>query len=379
MPFITDRLAAEGVAVGGQASGHSESRPTDAEFAKAAVGRVDAARILAQLRANVFGQDHAIESIFKTLSVVQAGLTDKTRPLASHLLVGPTGTGKTEIVRQLASALRTGPDDFCQVDMSAMAQEHYAASFAGAPPGYSGSKEGLSVFDRDRIEGTVSMPGIVLFDEVEKAHTTVLRALLHVLDRGQLTLANGQQRYDFRNCLVFMTSNLGSRELRAEQERPWHRAGRSVSRLLPAPAGERVDRVLEGRLDRISEQSIARFFDPEFLNRIDEVTLFEELSQDTAVEVARHELEMFADRARKRGVDLTIDDAVAAHLVETGFDPVYGARSVRRAIRHDVWPMVAEAVIAHRAARMADTTSRVSAVLVVDCAAVRCRVGGPAA
>ncbi|GAA0999609.1 AAA family ATPase [Nocardiopsis tropica] len=384
MPYITDRMAAEGRTPGDnngrdRPSEGGETRPSDAEFAKAAVGNIDAARIEARLRANIFGQDHAIESIFRTLSVVQAGLNDRTRPLASHLLVGPTGTGKTEIVRQLASALRTGPDDFCQVDMSAMAQEHYAASFAGAPPGYAGSKEGLSVFDRSRVEGTVSMPGIVLFDEVEKAHTTVLRSLLHVLDRGLLTLANGQERYDFRNCLVFMTSNLGSRDLRIEQERPWHRAGRSIARLAPAPVGARLDGLLEGRLDRISEGAIARFFDPEFVNRIDEVTLFEELTDDVAVTVARHELELFAARSAKRGVELSVDDAVAPHLVQHGFDPVYGARSVRRAIRHEVWPLVANAVIAHRAERMADTTRTVGARLTVEQADgaghLRCAVG----
>ncbi|MDT0461279.1 AAA family ATPase, partial [Streptomyces sp. DSM 41527] len=156
------------------------------------------------------------------------GVTDPGRPLSSVLLAGPTGVGKTELVRQVAAALRTGPDDMCRIDMSALAQEHYAASLSGAPPGYAGSKESFTLFDKAKIEGGPYLPGIVLFDEVEKADATVLRALLHVLDTGELRLANGQQKISFRNSYIFLTSNLGSLEaaaLQRSRRKPWRRLG----------------------------------------------------------------------------------------------------------------------------------------------------------
>src|SRR5690606_32324507 len=124
------------------------------------------------------------------------------------LLLGPTGVGKTEVVRLIAEAIHGQPDAFCRIDMNTLAQEHYAAALTGAPPGYVGSKEGTTLFDAEAIAGTFSRPGIVLFDELEKASTEVLRSLLNVLDSGRLTLSGGGRTLDFRNCLIFMTSNV---------------------------------------------------------------------------------------------------------------------------------------------------------------------------
>src|SRR4051812_13392756 len=144
---------------------------------------------VARLAGRILGQPDAVRAAARAVSIARAGVADPGRPLASVLLVGPTGVGKTELVRQIAAEIRSGPDDLCRIDMAALAQEHYAASFSGAPPGYAGSKESFTVFDKNKIEGDPYTPGIVLFDEVEKADPTVIRSLLHVLDTGDLRLA----------------------------------------------------------------------------------------------------------------------------------------------------------------------------------------------
>ncbi|EOD64490.1 AAA family ATPase, partial [Amycolatopsis vancoresmycina] len=195
----------------------------------------DPAEALAAVLDRPADAEPAVAAAVRALSLAAVGATDPDRPLATLLLVGPTGVGKTELVRRVAAELRTGPDDLCRVDMNALAQEHYAASFTGAPPGYAGSKEAYSLFDRTTVEGDPYRPGIVLFDEVEKAHPTVLRALLHVLDSGTLRLASGQQTISFRNSLVFLTSNLGSAELARRRRSPWRR-------VFGARAGARGDR-----------------------------------------------------------------------------------------------------------------------------------------
>jgi ATP-dependent Clp protease ATP-binding subunit ClpA len=292
-----------------------------------------------RLGARIIGQPDALRAVARAVAIARAGVSDPGRPLASVLLVGPTGVGKTELVRRIAAELRSGPDDLCRVDMAALAQEHYAASFSGAPPGYAGSKESFTLFDKDKIEGDPFTPGIVLLDEIEKADATVIRALLHVLDSGQLRLANGREKISFRNCFVFITSNLGSktvaRDQRAEQRRRWWQ------RHLGRPGA------IEHSRDVVTA-AVESFFDPEFFNRIDETVVMDPFDDDTARRVTAHEVDELVRRLARESVDLRVDAAVVDALRDRGFDPVYGARGLRRTIREQLVAPVADELLRRR-------------------------------
>jgi ATP-dependent Clp protease ATP-binding subunit ClpA len=313
-------------------------------------GTFDAVATTAGVTQRVLGQTAAVAKVEHALVIAQAGFHDRERPLASLLLVGPTGVGKTELVRRLAAEIRGGPDDLCRVDMAQLAQEHYAASLSGSPPGYAGSRESSSVFDRSKIEGTPFTPGIVLFDEVEKAHPVVLRALLGLLDRGQLTLANGEETISFRNAFVFLTSNLGSADVARRRTAPWRRAFDHLHHT-PGLVGTqlRAARTFARRDTSTINRAIQEFFEPEFLNRLDDVVHFRELSPETAASIVELRLQDVRARLHRRGVELHIGDGVVDILVDLGFDPVNGARSLSRAVRQHVLVPVAEALIAHRA------------------------------
>lgn len=322
----------------------SVGTPTATAQQRSLAVRFDAGAVTARLRERILAQDPAVDAVDRALRVVQMGLQDPERPLASLLFIGPTGVGKTELVRRLAAELRGGPDDFCRVDMGSLAQEHYAASFAGAPPGYAGSKEGHSVFDRDLIEGDPYRPGMVLFDEVEKAHPVVLRALLQVLDRGVLRLSNGQQTISFRNSLVFLTSNLGSREI-ADRQRRRSRKGRAgrISTVGRGSSHRATEHVAQEDVS-IATASVQAFFDPEFLNRIDDTVVFQAIGARSAVQIARLELELLQNRLRRDLVTLDVTATAAERICALGFDPVYGARSLRRTIQRHVLPGLSDAV-----------------------------------
>lgn len=342
MPYLSDRF-------------HDQNGSAVASTATTnRTGSFDAASAVRAVADRVRGQPAAIEALHRALVVAQAGVGDQQRPLASLLLVGPTGVGKTEVVRQLAAALRSGPDDMCRVDMGQLAQEHYAASLSGSPPGYAGSREESTVLDRSRVEGTPFTPGIVLFDEVEKAHSVVLRALLAALDRGVLQPANGGRPYSFRNTLVFLTSNLGSASVAKQRSAPWRRMlDRSAS--LPgigaaaAPAVQALARRDSGAVDR----AVRDFFDPEFLNRLDDVVHFGEISPGIAREIVDLQLSDVAARLARRDVSLQVDPDAADHLARAGLDPTYGARSLNRLVHREV---VAPAALALVSARSASDT-----------------------
>ena len=289
-------------------------------------------RVMALLRGRIVGQEALLAQLEGMLKVVKADLGDPARPLAVTLLLGPTGVGKTETVRLIAEALHGRPDAFCRIDMNTLAQEHYAAALTGAPPGYVGSKEGTTLFDAEAIAGSFSRPGIVLFDELEKASDEVLRSLLNVLDSGRLTLAAGSRTLDFRNCLVFMTSNLGAREAWAYRER----FARGWRRLLGLrPRGEA----------QVVEQALHRRFDPEFLNRIDRVLGFARIEQDQLGALLRIELAKLNQRLARRGVQVELD-AAAERLLCRGQDARFGARDLVRRLRRELEPLLAEALLA---------------------------------
>ncbi len=323
MPYLTDMFHDQ-----------NATRQRTDDVAVKSVAGFDPDAFADRLGQRILGQPEAVSAVARALSIAHAGIADPGRPLASVLLVGPTGIGKTELVRQVAAEIRTGPDDLCRIDMAALAQEHYAASFSGAPPGYAGSKESFTLFDKNKIEGDPYTPGIVLFDEVEKADPTVIRALLHVLDSGQLRLANGRERISFRNSYVFMTSNLGSQAVAAAQ-----RANRWSSRWRRHPATHTHGLVTA---------AVEEFFDPEFFNRIDETVIMEPFSTSTARQVTRREVELFTARLARESVELHVDETVVQFLQDCGFDPIYGARGLRRTIRSHLIAPAAECVLRGR-------------------------------
>ncbi|TCP55258.1 ClpA/ClpB-like protein [Tamaricihabitans halophyticus] len=342
MPFLSDMYHEQNARRGANQTDEDPVSTTNPNgTSQLGVGSFDPVAIAARLRARIHGQETAIDAVVNALLLARAGVSEPDRPLANLLLVGPTGVGKTELVRRLAAELRSDPDDLCRVDMNALAQEHYAASFSGAPPGYAGSKEAFSVFDRTKVEGDLYRPGIVLFDEVEKAHPTVLRALLHILDSGTLRLANGQQTISFRNSLVFLTSNLGSATLAKRRSARWRRA---VDKLSPALATR-----MSARDNRsITSAALRDFFDPEFLNRIDQTAIFADIDTGAAETIIRQEIALLAARLRRKNVELTVADSVVELLHTRGFDPVYGARALRRALRTTLATPVAECLLHER-------------------------------
>lgn len=295
----------------------------------------------AALNASVQGQDAAVQAVVRAVTIANARLVPAARPLANLLFLGPTGVGKTQMVRSLARAIRTGEEDYCRVDMSSLAQEHYASSITGAPPGYSGSKEGFSIFDRGKIESGPDMPGIVLFDEIEKAHSTVVRSLLHILDNGFLRLANGHETISFRNCIVVMTSNLGAAELsRFRGHRTARLAGAAVDRVSSTVRETALQRQhkawIRRREERILDRALKGHFDPEFLNRVDEVIRFDGIGRETARAIVAGQVGEVCARLRRRYVELLVDDHAIDHLATKGFSPEYGARALERTMRMEL-------------------------------------------
>lgn len=363
MPFVNDMmddaarkrrdaevLKAETLSRGDVVSAHLASdRRLQSRF------RFDVEVIRQNLEHEIIGQPEAIAGVLDMLSIVRADIADARRPLYTSLLLGPTGVGKTELVRCLARAMHGDADALCRVDMNTLAQEHYAAAITGAPPGYVGSKEGRTILDQEKIEGTSDFPGIVLFDELEKASPEVVLSLLNIFDNGLLTTASGERTYSFRNCIIFMTSNLGADELRREAE-----AENSLwRRLRPGARRSRKERVQE-----IAKKALLGRFPPEFVNRIDQVEIFNWIEREDLNRLIDLEVEKLNRRIAKHNCRVELTDVLRNHIALEGFDRQFGARSLRRAVRRFVEvPFARHLLTLQSAAQVADQPRRFLAQL----------------
>ncbi|MCL4157436.1 UNVERIFIED_CONTAM: hypothetical protein GTU68_066160 [Idotea baltica] len=287
-----------------------------------------------KLRSRIVGQDHALSAIEDMLATVKADCGVPNRPLSVMFFLGPTGVGKTETVRILAESLLGSADKLCRIDMNTLAQEHYSASISGSPPGYVGSKEGISLFDSDRIQGSYSEPGIVLLDEIEKANKDVVRAILNIFDTGRLVLTSGTKELDFTNSLIFMTSNIGANELQSylpDSDKPWNRWLKSSSNIDPKAEEKIVDKALH------------KHFDPEFLNRIDQIIRFNRLDSDLLDSLINIEIEKLNQRLKRRSASITLSSSAKA-FVCNDYDQRFGARDIARRIRRELEPKIAKAL-----------------------------------
>ncbi|WP_309628355.1 ATP-dependent chaperone ClpB [Brevundimonas sp.] len=270
------------------------------------------------LRGRVVGQDAALEAVADAVRRARAGLNDPNRPLGSFLFLGPTGVGKTELTKALAAFLFDDETAITRMDMSEYMEKHSVSRLIGAPPGYVGYDEGGALTEAVRRRPYQ----VVLFDEVEKAHPDVFNVLLQVLDDGRLT--DGQGRVvDFRNTLIIMTSNLGSEALANQGE------GDDVEAVRPF--------VME---------AVRAHFRPEFLNRIDEIILFRRLGRDQMAGIVRIQLQRLEKLMADRRLTLSIDDGALAWLADKGYDPVYGARPLKRVIQKDLVDPMAKKLLA---------------------------------
>jgi ATP-dependent Clp protease ATP-binding subunit ClpB len=306
--------------VGAEEIAEVVSRATGIPVSKLMQGERDKLlQMEAKLHERVVGQDEAIVAVADAIRRSRAGLSDPNRPLGSFLFLGPTGVGKTELCKALAGFLFDSVDHLIRVDMSEYMEKHSVSRLIGAPPGYVGYDEGGALTEAVRRKPY----SVLLLDEVEKAHPDVFNVLLQVLDDGRLTDGQGRT-VDFKNTVIVMTSNLGSQMI-------MQMAGQPAEDIKDAVWGE-----------------VKQHFRPEFLNRIDETVVFHALDQKHIENIAKIQLKLLQDRLEKLEMRLDVSPAALAELAKVGFDPVFGARPLKRAIQQRIENPVSKLILQGR-------------------------------
>ena len=274
-----------------------------------------------ELHKRIIGQDEAIVGISKAVRRARAGLKDPRHPIGVFLFLGPTGVGKTELVRAMAEFLFGHEDNMIRLDMSEFQERHTTARLIGAPPGYVGYDEGGQLTEGVRKKNYCA----ILLDEIEKAHPEIFNILLQIFDAGQLTDARGR-RVDFRNSIIVMTSNLGSDLIKRDT---------SMGFAVKADEAQSDRQAYERMKDKVMDE-VKRFFRPEFLNRLDATIVFHALSQSEIHQIVDLMMNMVRDELKERSINIELTEAAREHLGANGFDPVLGARPLRRLIQNEV-------------------------------------------
>jgi ATP-dependent Clp protease ATP-binding subunit ClpB len=270
------------------------------------------------LRARVVGQDQALTAVADAIRRARAEISDPRRPIGTFIFLGPTGVGKTETVKALAEFMFDTEDAIVRIDMSEYMEKHAVSRLIGAPPGYVGYEEGGQLTERVRRRPY----SVVLLDEIEKAHPEVFNVLLQVLDDGRLTDGQGRT-VDFKNTVIIMTSNVGSQALIDE----------NLSR---------------GQKEKAALEALRQSFRPEFLNRVDEIVVFNNLEESQIHGIVQVQLAQVAQRLAEKKIELEFSDGAIKHLAKRGFDPVYGARPLKRVIQVEVLNALAKDIISHK-------------------------------
>ncbi len=280
------------------------------------------------LHNRVVGQEEAVSAVSRAIRRGRAGLKDPKRPTGSFLFLGPTGVGKTELSKALAEAMFGSEDAMIRVDMSEYMEKHSVSKFVGSPPGYVGYDEGGQLTERIRRQPY----SVILFDEIEKAHPDVFNIMLQVLDDGILTDAQGR-RVDFRNTVIIMTSNLGAKDI-------LNTGGTKMGFGTQESTGDENAAIREKVMEKVKQA-----FKPEFLNRIDEIIVFERLGEEDIKKIAEIMLSGLKKRLAANGITAEFTQAAITEIAKAGFDPVYGARPLRRAIQNKIEDMLSEKII----------------------------------
>lgn len=270
-----------------------------------------------ELKKRVIGQDEAVESLAKAIKRARMGLKDEKRPIGSFMLLGPTGTGKTELTKALAENLFGSENSMVRLDMSEYMEPHSVSKLIGSPPGYVGYEDGGQLTEKIRRKPY----SIILFDEIEKAHPDVFNMLLQILEDGRLTDSNGRV-VNFKNTVIIMTSNVGARNI-------------TENKSIGFISKEDTNKNYEKTKNEVMSE-IKKVFRPEFLNRLDEIIVFRKLEMESIKQIVKLMLSEFEKRLNKKDIVVVFEDSVVEYIAKVGFDNTYGARPLRRSIQNNI-------------------------------------------